>query len=779
MKNTTKLFGLIALAALIGLSFTGCSDSGPSASTCTVTFNADGGAPAPQPQTVAKGGTITQPEAMTKGAAVFGGWYREAAFINLWNFASDTVTRDITLYAKWTGNSGLYTVTFNANGGAPAPQPQTVAEGGTVTRPGEMSKGDSAFGGWYKEAAFINLWNFASDTVSGPTALYAKWSAPTEGLFYTLLGSGNAYSVSRGTASAADVVIPNFHEGLPVTEIEANGFSNYTNMASVMIPDRITNIGNYAFYNCSSLASVIIPNSVISIGSSVLSGCSGLTSVTLPFLGSSLNSSYSNHIGYIFGAASYSGQNANIPASLKTVSIININNNTLQSNVFSGCTGLESVITPGGAAALSGWSVTLPNNVVSIASSAFLNCSGLKSVTIPAGVIEIGSSAFSGCSSLTDIALSAGITSISSNTFQNCASLTDITIPDSVTSIGSSVFSGCSSLESITIPFVGNTLNGVSNTSFSYIFGYDVSSVPSSLKTAVIRGGSIAASAFKNCSGLEDITITGGITEIGGWAYNVRAFEGCTGLKSVTIGNSVTSIGDYAFYNCSGLASVTIPNSVTSIGDYAFYNCSGLASVTIPNSVMSIGGSAFGGCSGLASVTIPNSVTSIGGSAFRGCSGLENITVASGNTAYRSEGNCLISIADNELILGCKASVIPESVMSIGGSAFGGCSGLASVTIPNSVMSIGGFAFGGCTGLASVTIPNSVMSIGSEAFYGCTGLASVTFEGTIPSSGFTNYFTFPGDLRSKFYATDSTNGTPGTYTTTNPGDYYSTWTKQP
>lgn len=94
---------------------------------------------------------------------------------------------------------------------------------------------------------------------------------------------------------------------------------------------------------------------------------------------------------------------------------------------------------------------------------------------------------------------------------------------------------------------------------------------------------------------------------------------------------------------------------------------------------------------------IPNSVTSIGDSAFGDCISLTSIT-------------------------------IPDSVTSIGDTAFGGCTSLTSITIPNSVTSIGGGAFWGCTNLKSITIPNSVTSIGGSAFYGCTNLTNITIN---------------------------------------------------
>ena len=185
------------------------------------------------------------------------------------------------------------------------------------------------------------------------------------------------------------------------------------------------------------------------------------------------------------------------------------------------------------------------------------------------------------------------------------------------------------------------------------------------------------------------------------------AFSNCNGLTELTIGNSVTSIGMSALFYCSGLAKLTIGNSVTSIGDNAFQYCSGLTELTFPNSVTSIGGYAFDGCRGLTELTIPSSVSSIGTNAFRNWS-LEKIMVEEGNPYYDSREDCngIIRTENNELILGCQNTHIPNSVTSIGRYAFQGCRGLTELTIPNSVTSIGLLAFNACTSLLSVTSLN-------------------------------------------------------------------------
>ena len=259
---------------------------------------------------------------------------------------------------------------------------------------------------------------------------------------------------------------------------------------------------------------------------------------------------------------------------------------------------------------------------------------------------------------------------------------------------------------------------------------------------------SMSSFALKN---LISVTIPNSVTSIGDRAFAMNQ------LTSVTIPNSVTSIGEGAFANNQLLTSVTIPDNVVSIGDGVFSYCTSLTSITIPNSVTSIGKEAFSGCTGLTSVTIPSSVTSIGDSAFWGCISL-TINVDAANATYSSENGIVYNKSKTSLV------IFPASKSG-------------AFTIPSGIISIGNSAFGGCKNLSRITIPSSITSIGDSAFWGCTGLTSVTFAGIISSGSFSTSAPFHGDLRAKFFATNASIGTPGTYTTRNPG-LTPVWTRQ-
>ena len=494
-----------------------------------------------------------------------------------------------------------------------------------------------------------------------------------------------------GCRSLKSLVIPD-----SVTNIGDYAFSGCWSLSSVVIPDSVTSIGDYAFWNCRSLTDIVIPDSVTSIGESAFKNCISLKSFEIP----------SSVSGIGFGA-------------------------------FDGCESLTNIVIPDSVVNLKGnpfcrWDGELKclspyfiyyNKVLFDKDKSKIIAFRDKDTTsyvIPDYVTSIGNGAFWGCESLTSIVVPECVTSIGDYAFVGCESLTDIVLSDRITSIGGSAFSGCKSLKSLVIP----------------------DSVTS-----------IGDKAFWNCRSLTDIVIPDSVTSIGD-----SAFGECSSLSSLVIPDSVTSIGDWAFYYCDALRSVVIPDSVTSIGDKAFSGCESLTNIAIPSSVNSIGNDAFAYCKSLKSLVIPDSVTSIGDMAFCGCSSLKYISIPksviclNGNPFFKWDGKleCLSPnfIYEDDVLFNKDKSkiiafrdknttsyVIPDSVSCIGSSAFYDCKSLKSLVIPDSVTSIGESAFEDCFSLRSLVIPDSVTSIGKGAFKWCKFLTNIAIPYSVTSIG--------------------------------------------
>ncbi|MDV0445929.1 hypothetical protein MmiAt1_15330 [Methanimicrococcus sp. At1] len=142
--------------------------------TYTVTFNTAGGTSISPVTGISDGQAISAPADPIRGTDKFEGWYKEPSYTNVWDFAAETVTQDITLYAKW---ATTYTVTFEANGGTPVPSKLTgLASGSKISVPAEPTKTDYTFEGWYKEPTCLNEWDFINDEVTRNIVLYAKWA---------------------------------------------------------------------------------------------------------------------------------------------------------------------------------------------------------------------------------------------------------------------------------------------------------------------------------------------------------------------------------------------------------------------------------------------------------------------------------------------------------------------------------------------------------------------------------------------------------------------------
>ena len=538
---------------------------------------------------------------------------------------------------------------------------------------------------WYLDQACTN---FATFPLTEVQPLYVRFpNLPTSYLAWD--STTSSYYVKKDTATLPEnLIIPaNYNDGTndlarvtyiyDATSSSKGVFYNKTSLQSVDLPSTITSISSYAFYYCSGLTSITLPSNLTSIGNYAFSECEGLTSIIIPAGVTSIGTNA------FYSCSGLSGVYMSDIASWCKISFGSIDGNPLYyaNNLYLN----NQLVT----------NLVIPEGVTTISKYAFYRCSGLTSVTLPSSLTSIGSVAFGQCYTLAEVYnlsslnITAGSSSNGEVGYYAVAIYTDINIESRI-----------------------QTINNV----HYYVYG-----------TSFIAVGPISRD-------VTSVTIDTRITSI-----KKAAFQGCDKLASVDLSGctSLTSIGSNAFEGCSGLTSITLPSSLTSIGNYAFQNCSGLTSITLPSSLTSIGGQAFNSCSGLTSITLPSSLTSISGSAFLDCSGLESIVVEAGNTKYDSRNNCnaIIETATNTLVVGCKNTIIPNDITSIGSQAFSGCSGLTGITLPSSLTSIGGSAFNGCSGLSGITLPSSLTSIGDYAFRDCSGLTSIVIPASVTKIG--------------------------------------------
>lgn len=270
-----------------------------------------------------------------------------------------------------------------------------------------------------------------------------------------------------------------------------------------------------------------------------------------------------------------------------------------------------------------------------------------------------------------------------------------------------------------------NTINGTSSSvtcdASSKLQRADLGVISDYLFSSIKVGtcvDEIFDSALYNMRMLMTVELPSTITKIG-----ARAFMEDQSLFSCHIPNTVTEIGNSAFYNCVSLQTVTLPSSLTTLGTYAFAQCLNFSNVGTPSGITSIPEGCFMQCQGLSDLYISNNIQSIGLNGFYNCVTLKNVVFQSGST-LTTIGASAFSFSNIESI------DIPNSVTTIGESAFAGSSSMSGFSIPTSITTIGQNAFSGCaTGSLTVVFPSSITSIGASAF---TSLDNVVFDGTTP-----------------------------------------------
>ncbi len=348
---------------------------------------------------------------------------------------------------------------------------------------------------------------------------------------------------------------------------------------------------------------------------------------------------------------------------------------------------------------------------------AFINNKYIKKVIIPEGVTTIMRGAFLGCEALEEVVLPESLETLEEYVFGDCDNLKRINLGH-VKTIGDSAFWGCQLLESVDL------------SNCTYIDKYAFVFCRSLKELDLSRVGAVGGGAFFNCTGLETLVIP----EHTSLEYDTKylelkdeskrsdlggAFGACTGLKTLIIKSN--KIGDRAFRDCISLETVIFENDVEVIGEFAFLNCENLKNVTFYGSAYKIESYAFLNCKSLETLKLPKGLTILGENVFLGCDSLASVSVSSGALLQDihmyslgsldveefvvEDGNKYLSAVDGVLYdraqkkllayPGGKSGssfVIPDSVRTVGSSAFSGTRTLGTIDL-NKVEYIEDYAF--------------------------------------------------------------------------------------
>ncbi len=575
-----------------------------------------------------------------------------------------------------------------------------------------------------------------------------------------------------------------------ITAINEAAFCRQHYLKEVNIPEGIKSIGTYAFLNCISLKQITLPPSVKKLGVSAFEGCEKLEKINLGHVERIEKNAFENCKSLkcdmvIADCTVKLGRGA---FELSGITSITIGSGitVIESGTFRSCYNLKKAVMPEGITKIDKYAfchdnklteAVIPDSVKYIGDAAFYGCS-LKDVVLPPDPDFISKDAFAGCTlaakperktsnsdfemdgstvlkyrgKAVDVVIPDGVTAIKAKAFKGKKKITSVVISSSVTAIAASAFEGCESLCSITVDEGNKKYRSVNNCvvdvkSKTLVFGCNSSVIPESGIEKIGNG------AFYKCEMLENIAIPNGVKKIGN-----KAFDSCTGLKTVTFPEGLETVGDSAFNECKNLQAAVFKAGLKVIGEYAFYKCVNLAWLKMPQGLATIGSCAFQYCAKLEVLDFPEGVEEIGYLAFYNCDDvkeiylpstaklffnagfrrkpkLEKITVAVGNEHYKSDGNCLINLKENELWAGCPTTVIPAGglVRRISREAFAE-SDIESIVIPEGVEIIVHDAFEGCKKLKNLTLPQSLRSP-----EGCFD-DSVNLETVHAPARFKNYF---------------------------------------
>ena len=385
---------------------------------------------------------------------------------------------------------------------------------------------------------------------------------------------GNSY----GYETISDVEIPSNIDGVRVVTIGYQAFQN-KNITSVVIPDTVITISNYAFLSNSTLTNVEISQNVNSIGTGAFNGCSLPDDEAFIYARNSDGSEIKTNI------VSYGGANKN-PVIAEGVT-------TISYRAFY-CCGLSSVEIPNTVITINQEAfmqnnlthLTIPDSVRNLVGTAFNNNklvdddafiyarkagggedrtkiigyggANKTNVVVPDGVLEIGANAFAYCY-ISKITLPDGLTTIGNNAFID-NDLTELAIPDTVTYIGVGIINGNNFPEETAYLFARNSDGSIDDTTLVSYGGKSSKTVtiPSTVKVIkteaidrltyantiiippsveVIENNAFKKGTWNNQTLTKVVNQTGKSFNWGNILYNTPGFEFVTGNIVSSYGN--------------------------------------------------------------------------------------------------------------------------------------------------------------------------------------------------------------------------------------------------
>ena len=325
-----------------------------------------------------------------------------------------------------------------------------------------------------------------------------------------------------------------------------------------------------------------------------------------------------------------------------------------------------------------------------------------------------------------------GVKNIGKKVFFAYSKPSKITIPSSVEKIDENAFLGCYFTEIVHDPNLSNDNNWGAK-----IVVVDKTEDEQEDQGLLIMDNKVVGydSSRNNRDDKSTIEIPDGIVEICDCA-----FEYNTEITSVILPDSITKIGNYAFSQCTNLIKINIPSNITSIGKSAFIYCYNLKDVTTPTKTITIGDYAFYGCyiSNL-KFKLSNSIKAQDWKPstnfdYETDDGLIILFTSNSNYLNVDKNGIIFCRPKNNIITIPNTVTVNEKTVNIEkiyGSAFSHNNKLTKITIPNTVKTIGKSAFFNCYNLTSVTIEEiNNVNIEDFAFYRCKNLNNVTLTNT-------------------------------------------------